>query len=73
MKYVVLSIYSYIAESKRDKYIDIKHLFVQDNVAAGIIQIERISTMDTQADIFTKSLDTTQFQILWSMVGVTRN
>lgn len=58
-------------ESKRVKHIDIKHHFVRDNVAAGIIQIEPISTMDQQADIFTKSLDTSRFQILRSMIGVT--
>ena len=48
-------------ECKRSKHIDIKHHFVRDHVAKGILKIVYIPTNQQVADVFTKSLDNTSF------------
>lgn len=58
------------AESKRAKHIDIKHHFIRDNVANGLINIAAIGTKDQLADIFTKSLDTSNFLEFRTNIGL---
>lgn len=57
-------------ESKRTKHIDVKHHFIRDLVERGTLNIEPIGTRDQLADLFTKSLDVTQFQRLATKLGM---
>lgn len=43
-------------ETKRSKHIDVKHHFVRDCVAEGIVNLNYISTNEQIADMFTKPL-----------------
>ena len=51
---------------KRTKHIDQKYHFVKDEVLLGTIKIEKISTKDNLADIFTKPLEVNQYHYLLS-------
>jgi uncharacterized beta-barrel protein YwiB (DUF1934 family) len=48
-------------QHSRTKHIDIRHHFLRDHVSKGDIKIDRVSTDDQLADIFTKPLDESQF------------
>jgi Reverse transcriptase (RNA-dependent DNA polymerase) len=43
-------------KTERTKHIDIRHNFITDTVASGVIKTQWISTNDQQADILTKPL-----------------
>ena len=43
-------------KGERTKHIDIKHNFIVDTIASGVIQSQWISTVNQQADILTKPL-----------------
>jgi len=40
----------------RSKHIDVKHHFVREKVEEGVINTQRVDTMDNLADVFTKAL-----------------
>jgi hypothetical protein len=48
-------------QHSRTKHIDIHHHFLRDHVNKGDIKIDGIGTDDQLADIFTKTLDESQF------------
>jgi hypothetical protein len=48
----------------RSKYIDVRSCFVRRWVEHGELVLEQIDTSQQLADIFTKALDTRQFQFL---------
>ena len=52
------------APTKRRKYIDIRHHYLQHHVADNAITVHRIPTHQMQADIFTKPLHRARFQEL---------
>ena len=55
-------------KSERTKHIDIKWHFITQQVQAGTIKIEWISTDKQQADIFTKALARPQFEVLRALL-----
>jgi uncharacterized beta-barrel protein YwiB (DUF1934 family) len=48
-------------QHSRTKHIDIRYHFIRDHVSKGDIKIDGVSTDDQLADIFTKTLDESQF------------
>ncbi|KAI0498967.1 hypothetical protein KFK09_019866 [Dendrobium nobile] len=56
----------------RTKHIEIDHRFVRDHILQQNIQILPIGTIDQVADIFTKSLSTSRFQMLRDKLTITR-
>lgn len=57
-------------ENKRTKHIDVKHHFIRDLVGRGTLNVEPIGTHDQLADLFTKSLEATRFQLLITHLGM---
>ena len=55
-------------ECKRSKHIDIKHHFIRDAIAKRRIELVHISSKKQLADIFTKSLDVSQFKFICSLI-----
>ena len=51
-------------EHSRTKHIDVRSCFVRQWIDRGELVLEPIDTKDQLADIFTKALDTRQFQFL---------
>ena len=51
-------------EHSRTKHIDVRSCFVRQWVEHGELKLEPIDTKDQLADVFTKALDTKQFQFL---------
>lgn len=51
-------------EHSRTKHIDVRSCFVRQWVEHGELVLEPIDTKDQLADVFTKALDTSQFQFL---------
>ena len=51
-------------EHSRTKHIDVRSCFVRQWVEHGELTLEPIDTKDQLADVFTKALDTRQFQFL---------
>ena len=56
--------------TKRAKHVDIKYHFVKDIIEQRNIILERCSSRDMDADIFTKPLDTHKFERCRDMLGV---
>ncbi|EPZ34641.1 hypothetical protein O9G_005735, partial [Rozella allomycis CSF55] len=56
----------------KTKHISIKHHFVREQVKQGIIKLERCSTQDMLADIFTKALAKPAFEKLRERLRVKR-
>ena len=53
------------------KHIDIRHHFVCERVAEGIIKLKYCCTEDMVANMLTKGLSSTNFAKLRKMAGVT--
>lgn len=51
-----------LVNHKRTKYIDVKHLFLRDNVEKGYISMEFYKTEEHIADVFTKALSRDYFE-----------
>jgi hypothetical protein len=56
---------------QRTKHIDIKFHYVRERYAAGDIILNWVSTVDQQADLLTKMLNTKQFVLLRDKLMVT--
>ena len=56
--------------SDRTKHIEIKHRKIQEMVEHGKMEVEWVSTRAQLADLFTKQLNKTQFDLLRAEVGV---
>ncbi|KAI0493009.1 hypothetical protein KFK09_027285 [Dendrobium nobile] len=54
----------------RSKHIEIDQSFVRDHIQMGTIRLMSISTVDQVADILTKPLATTRFQLLRSKLTI---
>ncbi|GJU52412.1 hypothetical protein Tco_1226126 [Tanacetum coccineum] len=54
----------------RNKHIEIRHHFLQDNVQKGNISIEKVSSKDNIADILTKLLKLEPFNLLRLGLGL---
>lgn len=57
-------------ETKRSKHIDVKHHFVKDMVNKGNFVIEYVPTNKQLADVMTKALPVTQFELLRNCLNV---
>ena len=58
------------AYHSRTKHIDIRHHFVREQVAAGIIVMKHIDTEDMVADILTKPLARDRHHKLLKLLGM---
>ncbi|KAG5459983.1 MAG: hypothetical protein BJ554DRAFT_8034 [Olpidium bornovanus] len=56
--------------SRRSKHIDIKYYHLRWSVAEGTIKIERVSSAENPADIFTKPLDRLKFEKFRGHIGM---
>ena len=54
----------------RTKHIEVRYLFLRDNVEKGTIVLSHVPTRDQKADIFTKPLDQATFARLRGELGV---
>ena len=54
----------------RTKHIDIRYHFIRDHVQNGNISLFHIPTEEQLADVFTNSLDESQFNKLISELGM---
>ncbi|WJX67886.1 hypothetical protein P8452_52313 [Trifolium repens] len=52
------------------KHIDIRHHFIRDLVEDNIVILEHVTTENQLADIFTKALDASKFEMLRSKLGI---
>ena len=59
-----------IGASKKAKYIELKHLFIQQLVAHDLVRIVKINTTNNPADIFTKYVATETLLRHISDVGI---
>ncbi|GJU65736.1 retrovirus-related pol polyprotein from transposon TNT 1-94 [Tanacetum coccineum] len=57
-------------QHSRTKHIEIRHHFLRDNVQKGHISIEKVSSVDNIADIFTKPLKHESFNYLRLGLGM---
>ena len=57
-------------QHSRTKHIDIRHHFIRDLVEDKVIALEHVATELQLADIFTKALDTNQFENLRGKLGI---
>jgi hypothetical protein len=56
---------------ERTKHIDIKYHYIRDIVAQGKLKVCKISTHDNPADMMTKSVPVSKFELCSSLVGIT--
>jgi hypothetical protein len=57
---------------ERTKHIDVRFHFIRDVVAKGDVKVTKISTHDNAADMMTKPVPATKFELCSSLVGVKR-
>ncbi|WVZ74346.1 hypothetical protein U9M48_022542 [Paspalum notatum var. saurae] len=65
----------YMAISKlmfheRTKHIDVRYHFIRGVIAEGGIKVRKISTHDNPADMMTKHVPTSKFELCSSLVGI---
>jgi hypothetical protein len=56
---------------ERTKHIDVKYHYVRDVVAKGKLKVCKISTHDNPADMMTKPVPVTKFELCSGLVGIT--
>jgi hypothetical protein len=56
---------------ERSKHIDVKYHYVRDVVAQGKLKVCKISTPDNPADMMTKPVPVSKFELCSSLVGIT--
>ncbi|KAK1681900.1 hypothetical protein QYE76_042748 [Lolium multiflorum] len=56
---------------ERTKHIDIKYHYIRDIVAQGKLKVCKISTHDNPADMMTKPVSVSKFELCSSLVGIT--
>ncbi|KAK2428718.1 putative mitochondrial protein [Trifolium repens] len=57
-------------QHSKTKHIDIRHHYIRDLVENKIVILEHVGTKEQIADIFTKALDTVQFEKLRGKLGI---
>ena len=65
-----INIFKNPIQHSRTKYIKIRHHFIREFVKDGTLTLEFIHTDDLKADLFTKPLDSKQFEFLHQNIGV---
>jgi hypothetical protein len=56
------------SSSKRTCHINIRYLFVTDQIKSGEVRVAHCPTDDMIADYFTKALQGTQFKQFWNVI-----
>ena len=56
---------------ERTKHIDVRYHYIRDVIAKGGVKVCKISTHDNLADMMTKPVPITKFELCSSLVGVT--
>ena len=56
---------------ERTKHIDVRYHYIRDVIAQGDVKVCKISTHDNPADMMTKSVPTTKFELCSNLVGIT--
>ena len=59
-----------LIQHSKTKHIDIRYHFIRDLVERKIVCLEYIPTERQNANIFTKPLDRSKFEILCQVIGV---
>ena len=59
-----------LVQHSRTKHVEIRHHFIRELVEDGTLTLEFIHTNDQKADLFTKPLDSKQFEFLRQNIGV---
>ena len=54
----------------QSKYINIKHHFIRETIAEGIVWLEHVASGDMAADFLTKPLGRVQLQRCLSLIGM---
>jgi hypothetical protein len=57
--------------TKRTKHIDVKHHYLQQQVASNAFRLQQLSTTDQMADFLTKPLKRVQFQRACKLLHLT--
>ena len=55
---------------ERTKHIDVKYHYVRGVITQGKLKVCKISTHDNPADMMTKSVPVTKFELCSSLVGI---
>ncbi|WVZ74349.1 hypothetical protein U9M48_022542 [Paspalum notatum var. saurae] len=55
---------------ERTKHIDVRYHFIRGVIAEGGIKVRKISTHDNPADMMTKHVPTSKFELCSSLVGI---
>ena len=56
---------------ERTKHIDVRYHYVRDVIAQGEIKVCKVSTHDNPADMMTKAVPATKFELCSSLVDIT--
>ena len=59
-----------LVQHSQIKHIEIRHHFIQELIEDGTLTLEFIHTNDQKTNLFTKSLDSKQFEFLFQNIGV---
>jgi hypothetical protein len=59
-----------LVDHTRSKHIDIKHYYINETIAQGIVWLEYISISDMAADFLTKPLGRIRLQKCLSLIGM---
>ena len=55
---------------ERTKHIDVRYHFIQGFIAEGSIKVRKISTRNNPADMMTKHVPTSKFELCSSLIGI---
>ena len=55
---------------KRTKHVDVRYHYIREKYASGDIAVYYVTSKEQIADILTKAIPCTQFEILRNMLGV---
>ena len=55
---------------ERTKHIDVRYHFIRGVIAKGGIKVRKISTHDNPADMMTKHVPTSKFELCSNLVGI---
>ena len=67
------SIASRFGTGKRTKHVELRYLYMQNLIAAGMLQVRKIGTKDNCADVLTKYVASDILQTLASRLGLVTN
>ena len=56
--------------TQRTKHIDVKYFAICGDVETGYVKVSPVASKDNVADIFTKGLERTKFELFRSMLGL---